>query len=294
MKPLKEPRNYSEQIAHLKNYHGLQIDDVDGATRILRSVNYYRLSAYGIGLKQVNNPEVYRSGISLEHLYRLYTFDAQFRSILTAAIEYLEIDLRTKIAYHLALTYGAEGYRDPKHFTQKTLKSGESVYDTTMRKLDDEIKRQGHLPCVKHHKQKYGGHFPIWAAVELFTFGMLSSLFSVMTTEDQKAIAREYKSQPTYLQSWILSLVEVRNRCAHYGCIYNMPLSQAPKLHTEYKNYRSNRIFPLIITIKRMMGDIPEWRTFSSSLAALLEEYNEINLEFIGFPRNWKEILGLQ
>jgi len=32
------------------------------------------------------------------------------------------------------------------------------------------------LPFVKHHQEAYGGHFPIWAAVELMTFGNIASL----------------------------------------------------------------------------------------------------------------------
>ena len=44
------------------------------AFEILKKVNYYRLSAYGIGLKQKDDKERYVDGISLEHIYRLALF----------------------------------------------------------------------------------------------------------------------------------------------------------------------------------------------------------------------------
>ena len=116
MEPLKNPLSYQEQITHLQKKHSLTIANLDEALLILKKVNYYRLSAYGIGLKDSKNPEMYLPGISLEHLYRLYAFDAHLRTLLIPVIEELEIELRTKIAYHLAMTYGSEGYRDPNHF----------------------------------------------------------------------------------------------------------------------------------------------------------------------------------
>ena len=137
--------------------HGLTIANSDEALLILRKVNYYRLSAYGIGLKDSKNPEMYLPGISLEHLYRLYAFDAHLRTLLIPVIEELEIELRTKIAYHLAMTYGSEGYRDPNHFLSLNNKFGESIHAKTMEKLDKEIFSQRTIPFVLHHQKKYGG-----------------------------------------------------------------------------------------------------------------------------------------
>ncbi|MEG1196689.1 MAG: Abi family protein, partial [Clostridia bacterium] len=142
------------------------------------------------------------------------------------------------------------------------------------------------LPCVKHHQDEYGGHFPAWAAVELFTFGMLSSLYSVMQPQDRKVIASQYNTDAYHLQSWILALVEVRNICAHYGRIYNMPLKQSPNLYSENQQYAENKVFPLLLTIKRMITDFSTWNTFTTSLFALVDEYSEAKIEYMGFPND--------
>lgn len=291
MEPLKKPLSYEDQIEYLKKKHALAIGDDSVAKMILQRITYYRLSAYGIGLKREKDHELYQDGISIEHIYRLYCFDSQLRNILIPVIEYLEIELRAKIAYHLAMTYGAEGYRDPVNFISKKNRFGESIHGNVIAKFDKEVYKQKNLPCVSHHQKKYGGHFPAWAAVELFTFGMLSSLFSIMRPQDQKAIAQTYNTDGFHLHSWLLCLVELRNICAHYGRIYNMPLKQTPQLYKEQKGYQSNRLFSVLLVIYRMMGDTVEWRNFRSALSGLLEEYNEVNLSFIGFPANWEEII---
>lgn len=291
MKPLKQPLSYDEQIKRLREYHGLRIEDERAAKLILGRVNYYRLSAYGIGLKQADDPDKYADGVSLQHLYQLYLFDCALRAALLPVVEEVEIELRTKIAYHLAIQYGAEGYRNERNFADVLRSDACSVHAETMKKFDKEIQRQSNLPCVKHHQEVYGGHFPIWAAVELFSFGMLSSLYAVMKKEDKAAIASEYGTDAAHLKGWILSLVEIRNICAHYGRLYNMPLKQAPRLYSEHAQYAGNRIFPRLLVMKRMLHGSPTWVSCQSAISTLLEVHPEVNLHFIGFPENWKEIL---
>lgn len=291
MKPLKTPLSYADQIDRLISEHALMIDDKQTAIDTLNRVNYYRLSAYGIGLKQPTDAEKYLPGITIQTLYDLYCFDSQLRSILIPVIEAIEIDLRTKIAYHLAMTYGADGYYDASNFQLKTDREGNSIHAMTMDKFAKEVIHQKSLPCVIHHTQVYGGRFPIWVAVELFTFGMLSSMYSIMKKDDQKAISKQYGTDPFYFRSWFLSLVELRNLCAHYNRVYNMPLKQTAKLFTEHHQYQCNRLFPILLVIKRMTNKTEHWEVFLNRLTELIQKYPVANLKFMGFPDKWEEIL---
>lgn len=296
MPQLKPALTYQEQIDRLKNVHNLTISDDSAALKILKRVNYYRLSAYGLGLKQKNDKERYRDGISLEHIYRLYEFDSIFRNLLVRVIEQLEIQLRAQISNYLALKYGAEGYIDSTLFKDKKTKDGGSIHAAVIDSFKKECDHQKNAPFVKHHMDKYEGHFPIWVAVELFTFGNLSSIYSIMTIDDRKEIAKLYSTEPKYLGSWILALVEIRNICAHYSRLYNMPLKQTPHLYPEYKKYRSvgiNKIFPALLAMKRMLGNDERWKDFETQLEALIEEYQDVvNLSFMGFPNDWKDVLS--
>ena len=293
---LKPALTYSEQITRLQDIHNLIINDETNAINILKRVSYYRLSGYGIGLKNKNNSEKYIDGISIESLYKLYNFDSKFKNLLMHTIEQIEIQLRAQISNYLALKYGPEGYIDNTNFFDKLSKNGESIHSIIIDNFKNECTRQKNVPFVKHHMNKYNGHFPIWVAVELFTFGNLCSLYSIMKKEDQKEISYLYNTSPTHLTSWILSLVEVRNICAHYTRLYNLPLKQTPYLYKEnkiYKSTKTNKIFPVIITLKRMLiGNKPLWIDFSCDLTKLINENADvINLSFMGFPKDWKEIL---
>lgn len=296
MPQLKPALTYEQQIDRLKNVHNLSIPDDAVALDILKKVNYYRLSAYGLGLTKKDDKEKYIDGISLEHLFRLYEFDSSFRNLLVHVIEQLEIQLRTQISNFLALKYGSEGYIDAANFADIKNKDGESIHSAIIESFKKEQDHQRNAPFVKHHRDKYNGHFPIWVAIELFTFGNLSSMYSIMRIDDRKAIAKLYNTDANYLGSWILALVEIRNICAHYSRLYNMPLKQMPYLYSEYRKYRVsrlNKVFPALLSIKRMLNSDERWRSFIISLEALIDEYSDVViLPFMGFPKDWKDVLS--
>lgn len=299
MKPLKKALTYEQQIEQLRIKHGLVISDSDSALNILKRVNYYRLSGYGIGLKKESNPEMFQDGVSINHLFALYSFDSSFRSLVLHTVEQIEIQLRTQIAYYLSLKYGPEGYMDPNNFITKYKKDGTNIHTSILESFRNECRRQNKVPFVIHHNEQYGGHFPLWVAVELFSFGNLSSLLDIMKEEDKKEIAALYETESKYLRSWILSLVEIRNICAHYSRLYNMPLKQTPFLYSEYREFRNeriNKVFPVILVIKRMLEDNQNlWDSFFIELCSLFKDYsNVLNLSFIGFPANWKSVLSHQ
>lgn len=294
---LKKALTYEEQLERLKNYHHLHVDSDENAIRILKRVSYYRLSAYGIGLQEDYNHEIYIDGISLNHLYRLYCFDSIFKNIIFHAIECIEIQFRTQISNCFSLKYGAEGYMNIDCFDSSDSEYTNKTHAHIIESFKNECNRQKKLPFVKHHNEKYDGHFPMWVAVELFTFGNLVSLYSIMKYEDQKAISRLYRTTPDHLKSWLLAMVELRNLCAHYNRVYNMPLKQAPYLFKENSKYRSKgtqKVFPAIITIKKLLEDInpSEWNSTYLKFTALFEEYSDVvKLSFIGFPKEWKNVI---
>ena len=117
-----------------------------------------------------------------------------------------------------------------------------------------------------------------------------------MNIEDRKVIAKLYDTEPKHLGSWILALVEIRNICAHYSRLYNMPLKQTPYLYSEYRKYRpngQNKVFPALIIIKRMLKSDTRWTDYEMQLVTLMDEYKDVvKLPFISFPKEWKEVLS--
>ena len=59
------------------------------------------------------------------------------------------------------------------------------------RKYKQQLFRSRREPFVEHHQRTYGGELPIWVAIEVWDFGMLSKLFAGMKLSDQDLIAQK-------------------------------------------------------------------------------------------------------
>lgn len=292
MRELKTPLNFSDQIERLIEYHNLTIDDPEKAISILMKVNYYRLSGYGIGLKKKDDKEKYRDGLKLEDLYSLYIFDIKLRNVIFHAIEHIEIKLRCELSYLLAIKYGAAGYLDFNNF-----ECGKEKHDAFINKFYEEVNRQRNIPFVKHHIHNYDNRFPIWVAVELLSFGSLSKLYSYLKKEDKKIISKKYNTDPVYLNSWIQCLVEIRNICAHFNRLYNLPFKQMPSLYKENQIYLNkkgvHKLFPVILVMRRILNSNDVWEDMFDKLKQIIDEHkNVVNLSFMDFPSDWETVLS--
>jgi abortive infection bacteriophage resistance protein len=101
--------------------------------------------------------------------------------------------------------------------------------------IEEEIRRNAKAPFVKNFRENYeGGNLPIYALVEVFSFGTLSKFYKNMVNQDKKIVAKSFGIGYTYLESWLESISYIRNICAHYGRLYNAKLSKTPSLYKEY------------------------------------------------------------
>lgn len=202
-------------------------------------------------------------------------------------LEQVEIAFRTHISYHIAHKYGPLGYYEAGHFNSL------DYHNSFLNEFDREIKRS-HEIFVRHHNVKYHGQLPVWVAIEVLSFGSLSKLYSNMNNEDKNSIAKtNYKVPAVYLESWLKCFSYIRNICAHYGRLYNRPLTSKPRLNKKSLEMGiiSDRIFAHIYVLKELIqGD--EWKLFVTKLEALITEYNNVvELDKIGFPEDWEAIL---
>ena len=282
---LKPPTTYDQQIELLKK-RGVIIDDNDFARLILERLNYYRLSAYCLPFKKEN--DCFETGTTLESIFSIYEFDRKLRNLIFSAIGPIEIFLRTKLAYYHAHAHGSEGYKNPDYFEDKSrhadfLKEFESCIDHNEKSL-----------FIAHHIEKYGRKFPIWVAVEIFSFGMLSKFYANLDSKDRKAIGNTLNTSEQHLKSWFKSISVLRNICAHYSRIYYNRFSQTPKLPKEGNFERvSNMVFDIIFIMKYVYPDSEAWNNeFVINLAAIIEQHSTaIELKHIGFPPEWQSLL---
>ena len=282
--PIKNPTTYEQQLAKLKS-RGCMTKDDAFCIAVLKTVNYYRLSAYFLPFKK--NDDTYVGGTSFEQVFNIYEFDRKLRRIIFSAIEEIEVFTRAAFAYFHAHKYGDVGYFNEKNYSAK------HQHEKFKKLIEQEIHSNRNVPFVRHHTQKYNGMFPIWVIVELFTFGMLSFFFADLNTQDQKDLARAvFHSTANNIKSWLRCCTDLRNICAHYGRLYYRNFPSVPAgFKTEGKD--RYRLWTIMQSVKGLYYDAGKWNTsILKPMVNLFKEYkDDINLAHIAFPLNWVDLL---
>ena len=275
-----------EQVENLKNI-GLIVDDEEYAKKILNDISYFRLiKAYSLNLKSKNG--CYNKQTAFKEIVDLYLFNSNFRQLIFPEIEKVEINVRCRLANFFAEQYGVLGYLQAENF------SNENYHARFLEDIKEEVRRNSKAPFVRNFKENYeGGNLPIYALVEVFSFGTLSKFYKNMLNKDKKAIAKTFGVGYTYFESWLESISYVRNICAHYGRIYNAKLSKTPILYKEYTQVGigNNRIYGVLLCLKYLLKDDDHWNLFVDKIELLFDKYPCVQISTMGFPENWKVLL---
>ena len=286
----KKPLTF-EQQAELLVARGLETD-VESLVARLRTVNYYRLSGY---LHPFRNPDdTFRSGTTLQTVWRRYVFDRRLRLLVLDAIERVEVAVRTQLIYELSHETGAFGYTDAANLPKLT---GDR-FAHFLKRVEDETQRS-HEQFVKHFHQKYGDqheHLPLWMAAEIMPFGVLLTLFTGVKPQIKRRIASQYRIADTVLHSWMGSINVVRNICAHHGRLWNRelgfkPLIPHPRKHPEWHTpvpVASNRVFAILTILRYMLWFVAPQSGWPARVHMLLAEYPDIPRAPMGFPADWE------
>ena len=286
LKKQQPPMTIDEQVENLKSI-GLIVDDEEYAKKILNDISYFRLvKAYSLNLKPKNG--CYDKQTTFKEIVDLYLFNANFRQIIFLEIEKVEINVRCRVANFFAEQYGVLGYLQAENFAD------ENYHAQFLKDINEEIGRNSKAPFVRNFRENYeGGNLPIYALVEVFSFGTLSKFYKNMLNKDKKAIAKSFGVGYTYFESWLESISYVRNICAHYGRIYNAKLSKTPILYKEYTQVGigNNRIYGVLLCLKHLLKNDVHWNLFVDKIELLFDKYQYVKISTMGFPENWRELL---
>ena len=285
LKKQQPPMTIDEQVENLKSI-GLIVDDEEYARKILNDISYFRLvKAYSLNLKPKNG--CYDKQTTFKEIVDLYLFNANFRQIIFPEIEKVEINVRCRVANFFAEQYGVLGYLQAENFADA------NYHAQFLKDIKEEIGRNSKAPFVRNFRENYeGGNLPIYALVEVFSFGTLSKFYKNMLNKDKKAIAKSFGVGYTYFESWLESISYVRNICAHYGRIYNAKLSKTPILYKEYTQVGigNNRIYGVLLCLKHLLKNDVHWNLFVDKIELLFDKYQYVKISTMGFPENWREL----
>ena len=288
-----------DQLAQLKS-RGMDVMDDAAAIECLHRNGYYRLSAYWFPFREIvaqQPTNTFLGGSRFEDAVDLYRFDKKFKLLLLDAIERVEIAVRVEIAMVL-------GRLDPFAYMNRRLFRPEfREYQNWVDRYDDKFSKSTD-EFVLHHKRRYdpGSPLPIWIAIELWDFGMLSYAFSGMLERDQIAVATRFSvSDWQVMASWLRTLNYIRNVLAHHGRLWNANISKRPRFprRGQMPDFdvlsslpnAATRIYSVCCILCYLTRTInPQ----SSWIAELKNHMNAFpvmphaNVQDMGFPVNWQ------
>lgn len=265
----------------------------------LAATNYFRFCAYA---ESFLDGEKYLPDTTLEKVWRLYTFDHRLRTLCLDAIESIEVQVRTQLAYHFAHDIGPLKYLEEANFPE--FDTSMSDFSDWRGKVNSVIKRtkdpESHSreDFVVNYFQEYGDSHeqpPIWMLIELMDFGSTLSFFRGVSTDIKKKVSNTIQFPDVLVMSWLLGLNTMRNRCAHHSVLWSWrsPRVMRPnkKKYPEWysASFPSNRIGILLTVCRYWLNQISPTNTWTARVFELFDQYPEIDTYKMGLPHNWRE-----
>lgn len=292
MRYTKQAISLAEQIEILRK-RGLIIDDETECLRVLNNVSYFRMAGYWRPMEKDKTLHSFKPNSHFHNVVLLYQFDSELKVLIFAAIQQIEIAVRTKMIQNIAIKHG------PFWFMDSGLAKDITTYTICISNIRKELKRT-YDEFIKEHFQKYDDpeYPPAWKTLEVASIGTLSKLFQNLSDNKiKKRIAHEFNI-PTAdcMESWLQSLTIVRNACAHHGRLWNAHIPITPQIACKMRgdwishhDFPQTRIYSFICSIAYWLNAIDENNTFRSNLKALIAKYPSADIHAMGFHKDWQD-----
>lgn len=279
-----------DQLARLK-LRGLIVSDDATALSYLQRIGYYRLSGYWYPLR-VPDPaaseregkpvriDAFVPGSRFEDVVKLYVFDKKLRLLAMDALERIEMAVRVDVAYLL-------GQQDPcahesrncldGNFTKKVMRrgpgAGRTGHAVWLEKYQTLVHRSRQLAFVQHHLETYGGKLPIWVAIGVWDFGLLSRFFAGMRFDDQQALAARHGAPDgKTFAKWLRSLNFMRNLAAHHARMWNTNVLEVSPVPTDWPAMPNARPFLYFCIMQQLLRTICPNSSWGQRFCKLLHE----------------------
>jgi len=292
---VKKPMDLDNQIKQLRT-RGLVVPNEAYAKSILLSTNYYYFTGYLHPFKKTRQDEAgsceeyYDTSLNFDDIYQIIKFDFKMRSIVMLASDYSERNLKTRISYHMSRNYE---YGNVAYLYSENFKLNEHTKFMSFFVREVENKRKNEF--VQHHKNKYWGCLPIWAAVEVMTTGNLESFYKMLNLETKEALAQEYSMKPENLQDHITFSRLIRNTVAHNSRLFYAKISSPPATRLPSSLVADN-LFNYLVVLKELFTDSELWnREILEEIKLLVNRRMiKVSLDCWGFSDDWEHRLTIK
>lgn len=281
---------------------GMEIKSREDVEKALKSVGFYRLRGYSFHLYD-NVDKKYVQGTKFEDIFQLYQFDQELSGLIFAMISKIEVALRVRLVEALLVHGDSLILQDSSIFKEN------KMYWQNMSTIASEIARSNDV-FIKHNFDKHEGEIPVWAVVEVLSFGTLSKIIKNLKTGTGSAYSilaanYQYISKKSNLvnpsqkmfTSWVHGVSILRNMCAHNSRIYNRTIHTTPEILEEDKVIplpAHNGLYQILLAMKYLRSSDDEWTVFVDAFDKLIQNnISVISFTAMNLPVDWKAHLSV-
>lgn len=246
----------AEQIELLKS-EKLTFSDENKAQHILENISLFRMKSYLVSLRKPHSRQ-FKEGTSFEDAYSLYKFDSALRKMICSELEKIEVSIRTQLSLIMSDEAGIYWFENPANFRN--------------------VSRPATL-----------------LTFEISSFGSLSIMYKWLKAgHARRKMARFYGLSDTVMESWLHSIVYLRNICAHHNRLWNRRLSiNALVPRNTYLPFinipqDTKKVYYILSIILYLLQAVNPQNTFAARFKSLLAEYPKVDTVAMGFPGDWE------
>lgn len=296
-----KPATTIAEQANLLVERGMACENADLVERWLRTVGYYRLSAYWLAFEKrptagKTRSKAFVEGTTFESVTKLYMFDRRLRLMVLEGIERIEISLRSRWTNRLALAHGPHA-----HMTEANFRPWDE-YRRLFYGLTEDVARSRET-FIAHYRLRYDSppFPPLWAVSETMSFGQLSKWVQATADGSIRSALASDLGLPTSeaLIGTLQSLAFVRNVAAHQGRLWDRRivkrLPRIKRIETYFVYQHGNptvvadTIYNSLAMIAHLLRHQADDTTYPARMKELVATTTGWQQRAMGFPKNWSE-----
>ena len=290
--PENQPEILSTQDLALRLASQGVVGDRDSIEFLLTKVNYRTVRKFCRAIEK----RTAGNQLTIKNVQTLAYFDRSLQSVMLQGIGIVELKFRALLSRYLTDELGAFAHHHPENF--KNADFYNSFLDDYARELKYKLKGRA---IVNAEDFAEYGDVPIWQAVEILGLGTLSKLYRNIVSRDiRRGVADEFGVKFDTLASWLRTICEVRNRCAHFEDVCATPLTCLPKKIPGVTASNNGAFYACLVIEKLIEGNevavegyIPNvhYTSYTDQLLSLVEKMPQPVFLAAGFPLNWMKQL---
>ena len=265
---------------------------------------YYRLKGYWWDVQSDPVLHIFQPDTYFEDIIERYEFDRRLRIILFEAVEQIEIALRTKMIYHLSITYGGLWYLNPTLFdngviTQQGVKGTAHLF--ALEELQKEFNRSQEIFVKAQYMRYQGQDADAWKILEVASLGTLSKLYKNLKNKlpEKAIIANEMGLNSTFtFVGWLESIAYIRNIIAHHSRLWGRTMIKRPSMQLNnpagawfakpLKQGQLDKSFSTISCMVYLCGFLRASQDIKSKIVNLVNAYPNVPVYKLGFFNQWQ------